>query len=152
MSIVRKILKFHGTFTVFALLLSSSLFAQQYIETDLVSSIPGTGTNPKDPQLVNSWGLARSTTSFWWVADNGTGVSTLYNGAGPKQTLVVTIPPPQGQAGPSAPTGVVFNGTSEFLLSNGKPAAFIFVRRKKYVCTFICSTVSSPALIFLCTY
>lgn len=130
MSTPQKTLKFRGIFAVFALFLSPSVFAQHYVQTDLVSSIPGLGTNPTnplDPQLVNSWGLARSSSSFWWVADNGTGVSTLYNGIGNKQGLVVTVPPPKGQAGPSKPTGVVFNGTSEFLLSNGKPALFIFV-------------------------
>jgi len=61
------------------------------------------------------------------VADNGTGFSTLYNGIGTKQPLVVTIPVPKGQAGPSNPTGVVFNGTTDFRLSNGMPATFIFV-------------------------
>src|SRR5262249_5472868 len=118
MSILEKILKFRGIFAVFALLLSPSLFAQHYIETDLDSSKAVSGTNPLDTQLVNSWGLARSTTSPWWIADNGAGVSTIYNGVGMRQTLVVTIPPPMGQAGPSKPTGVVFNGTSsDFLLS-----------------------------------
>jgi len=118
-----------GIFVLFLLLLSSTAFAQHYIQTNLVSSIPGVGTNPTnpmDPQLINSWGLARSPTSFWWVADNGAGVSTLYNGVGTKQSLVVTIPAPTGQSGPSAPTGVVFNGTSDFPLS-GSPARFIFV-------------------------
>jgi uncharacterized protein (TIGR03118 family) len=130
MCTLKNILKFRGIFAVFALLLSPSVFAQHYIETDLVSSIPGVGTNatnPLDVQLINSWGLARSSTSFWWVADNGTGLSTLYNGIGNKNALVVTVPPPKGQAGPSTPTGVVFNGTADFLLSNGKPALFIFV-------------------------
>src|SRR5262249_55279513 len=57
---------------------------------------------------------------------NKTGVSTIYNGTGTKNSMVVTIPVPMG-AGPSAPTGVVFNGTSDFLLPNGMPARFIFV-------------------------
>ena len=131
MSKLEKIFKLRGIFAVFALLLSPSVFAQHYIQTNLVSSIPGVGTNPTNPldaQLINSWGLARSTGSPWWIADNGTGVSTIYNGVGTKQSLVVTIPPPKGQAGPSKPTGVVFNGTSsDFLLSNGAAAMFIFV-------------------------
>lgn len=126
-----KIRTFRGIFAVFALLLSPSVFAQHYIQSNLVSSIPGMSTNPTDPLLVNSWGLTRSTSSPWWVADNGSGVSTLYNGVGmqqpPDPPLVVTIPVPKGQAGPSKPTGVVFNGTTEFPLSNGKPATFIFV-------------------------
>jgi len=129
MVLPKSTLKLCGIFALFSLLLSPSLFAQHYIQTNLVSSIPGVGTNPTNPldtQLINSWGLARSPSSPWWVADNGTGLSTLYNGAGTKQGLVVTIPVPAGQAGPSAPTGVVFNGTSDFQLS-GAPARFIFV-------------------------
>jgi uncharacterized protein (TIGR03118 family) len=59
------------------------------------------------------------------VADNGTGLSTLYTGSGAKLGLEVTIPPPGGGMG-SAPTGMVFNGTSDFQVSTGKAAAFIF--------------------------
>jgi uncharacterized protein (TIGR03118 family) len=120
---------FGGVLALSLLLLQPTVFAQRYIQTNLVSSIPGVGTNPTNPQdaqLINSWGLARSTTSPWWVADNGTGVATIYNGAGTKQGLVVTIPPPMGGSPPSAPTGVVFNGTSDFMLG-GSPAIFIFV-------------------------
>src|SRR5215475_13395741 len=110
------------------MLLSAVAQAQRYIQTNLVSSIPGVGTNPTNPldtQLVNAWGLARSVTSPWWVSDNGSGFSTLYNGVGTKQGLVVTIPVPMGLAPPSKPTGVVFNGTGDFGL-NGSPAVFIF--------------------------
>ena len=127
MSVSSRVSKFRGIFAVFVLALTPSLFAQHYTQTNLVSSIPGVGTNPVDSQLVNAWGLARSVSSFWWVSDNGTGVSTLYDGMGTKQSLVVTIPVPMGHASPSKPTGVVFNGTSEFSLPNGNPARFIFV-------------------------
>jgi uncharacterized protein (TIGR03118 family) len=61
------------------------------------------------------------------VSDNGTGLSTLYNGIGNKQGLVVTIPVPAGHAPPSAPTGIVFNGTADFALPASGPARFIFV-------------------------
>jgi hypothetical protein len=73
-----------------------------------------------DPNLVNPWGLASSTPSPTaspiWVSDNGTGVATLYNGAGVAQSLVPTIPPPNGSPPGtfSAPTGVVFNPTAGF--------------------------------------
>jgi uncharacterized protein (TIGR03118 family) len=119
-----------GIFPLLLFVLPSAAFAQHYIQTDLVSSIPGVGTNSTnalDAQLINPWGLARSATSPWWVADNGTGVSTIYNGAGTKQGLVVTIPVPAGHSSPSAPTGVVFNGTADFQLPGGAPARFIFV-------------------------
>src|ERR1700738_4696765 len=55
--------------------------SQQYTQTNLVSNLPGMAANV-DTNLVNPWGLARSSGSPWWVADNGTGLSTLYDGTG----------------------------------------------------------------------
>lgn len=81
-----------------------------YTQTNLVSDIAGMGTFT-DPHLVNPWGLSRTASSFWWAADTGTGVSTLYNGAGDIQTLVVTIPPASG-TGLGSPTGTVAIGSS----------------------------------------
>jgi uncharacterized protein (TIGR03118 family) len=78
-----------------------------YVQTNLVSDIPGLAAHI-DPDLVNPWGITSSPTSPFWVSDNGMGLATLYNGAGVKQGLVVTIP------GAGNPTGVVFNGTSAF--------------------------------------
>ncbi|MFN8640385.1 MAG: TIGR03118 family protein [Candidatus Binatia bacterium] len=85
-----------------------------------------------DARLVNAWGLARSGTGPWWVANNHTGTSTLYDGNGnpfPAGTpLIVTIPPPDGSppGAEGAPTGLVFNATTDFVLTNGMPALFIF--------------------------
>src|SRR5438105_8075944 len=101
MILLRKVPKFFGVWALLLPLLPLTVFAQHYQETYLVSSIPGVGTNPTnglDAQLINAWGLARSTTSPWWVADNGTGLSTIYNGSGTKQGLVVTIPVPNGHS------------------------------------------------------
>jgi len=81
-----------------------------------------------DPQLVNAWGMAYAPTGPFWVSDEGTGVSTIYTGLGVKQSLVVAIPPAIG-TGKGKPTGQVFNGTSDFVVSqNGLsgPATFIF--------------------------
>ncbi len=104
---------------------STPSFAAQgsYAQANLVSDVPSLA-NATDPDLVNAWGLTRSATSPWWVSDNGTDKSTLYNGAGTKLGLIVTIPPSG-----SAPTGVVFNGTGGFMVSNGTksaPSRFIF--------------------------
>src|SRR5213596_1161852 len=75
-----------------------------------------------DPDLVNAWGLVASATSPWWVADNGTDLSTLYNGnTGAKVVLTVSVP--------GAPTGVVFNSGPSFVVTSGTksgPARFIF--------------------------
>jgi uncharacterized protein (TIGR03118 family) len=104
--------------TVAAVLAFSTLgTAQAYQQTNLVSDIQGLAPNPPngqpDAQLVNPWGLIASSTSPWWVSDNNAGVSTLYNGQGVKQGLVVNIPSPvSGVAG--TPTGVVFTGASGF--------------------------------------
>jgi uncharacterized protein (TIGR03118 family) len=100
-----------------ALLVAGVAGAQQYTQTNLVSNAAGPA--PKtDSRLVNPWGLSRSSSSPWWVSDNGTGLSTLYNAAGTAQALVVTVP--------GAPTGTVFNGSADFELAAGKPARFLF--------------------------
>jgi uncharacterized protein (TIGR03118 family) len=103
-------------------------YAQHYQQTNLVSDVPGLAAST-DPDLVNPWGLIASGTSPWWVSDNGTGLSTLYNGSGVKQGLVVTVAVPVGDPNPSTPTGIVFNGSSDFKLIAGTntPARFIFV-------------------------
>ncbi len=114
-------------YTAFALAIGAAAFAQQYAQTKLVSNSSGVAP-VTDPQLVNAWGLARTSGSAWWVADNATGLATLYNGPGMKQSLVVTIPP----ADPSnkktgAPTGTISNSSpTDFLLAPGKAAVFIF--------------------------
>jgi uncharacterized protein (TIGR03118 family) len=72
-----------------------------------------------DPKLVNPWGLAFNPNAVAWVADNGTGVSTLYDGAGVAQPLVVMIPPAKIGDGLGHPTGVVFNSSSDFVVSRG---------------------------------
>ena len=59
-------------------------------------------TNTTDPTLVNGWGLSAGPTTPWWVSDNGTNKSTLYNGTGVKTPLTVAVP--------GGPTGTVFNG------------------------------------------
>jgi uncharacterized protein (TIGR03118 family) len=111
------------------LAISGAAVAQRYSQTNLVSNIPGMAA-VTDPHLENPWGISFGPTSPFWVADNGTGVSTLYRPDGTPVPLVVTIPPPTGSEGPSAPTGTVFNGTNDFVVSgNGTsgPAVFIFV-------------------------
>ena len=80
-------------------------------QVNLVSDLPGVARF-MDPDLVNPWGIAFSSGSPIWISDNGQGLATIYNGAGVKQGLVVSIPAPGG--GQGAPTGQVFNGGSGF--------------------------------------
>jgi uncharacterized protein (TIGR03118 family) len=123
-----------------------------YVETDLVvnKSVNGVPTLTDangivhiakffDPHLVNPWGVSESGTSPFWVADNGAGVSTLYNTAGMPQALVVSIPAPGQPLGTGgAPTGVAFNiaggalggfkisGVTTGGLPTTQPAVFLF--------------------------
>src|SRR3954471_24328525 len=97
-----------------------------YTVTPLVSDQPGVAP-VTDHNLVNAWGVSEGPTTPWWVANNATNTSTLYDAAGtpfplpPAMPLVVTVP--------GAPTGTVFYGGTQFPVSNGTatvPAKFIF--------------------------
>jgi uncharacterized protein (TIGR03118 family) len=103
-----------------------------FSETSLVTDAVGTGAITTDPNLVNAWGIAFGTTSPVWVANNHTGTSTVYDGNGKAQPhaspLVVHLPHSAGGAD-FDPTGIVFNGTNDFVVSGGGhsgPARFIF--------------------------
>jgi uncharacterized protein (TIGR03118 family) len=114
---------------VLALIMGAACFGQHYTQTNLVSNESGVAP-VTDPQLINPWGISRGAGSPWWVSDERTGLSTLYNGAGTKESLIVTIPPadPNNKKTPTGtPTGTIFNGSqTDFLLAPGKPAVFLF--------------------------
>jgi uncharacterized protein (TIGR03118 family) len=124
--------------------------AQHYVQKNLVSDIAQPANSDGsavivDSNLKNPWGLTRSSTSPWWISDNGTGVSSVYTGAGtpasffpdpagsPFDDFVFVPPPKSATPGTTAtPTGIVYNGSpTDFLLNKGtpmgKPAVFIFV-------------------------
>ncbi len=100
-----------------------------YRQVNLVSDVSGLARRT-DSNLVNPWGIAMVPNGPWWIADNGTGVSTLYLANGTRIPLVVTIPPPAGSADSAAPTGIVANATSDFVVTGGGRAGaslFLFV-------------------------
>jgi len=83
--------------------------ANQFAQHSLVSDLPDVADRV-DPALVNPWGIVASPTSPFWLADNGSGLSTLYNGSGGPIALKVAVPAPGGKPGGAA-TGIIFNGT-----------------------------------------
>jgi len=120
--------------------------AAGYAQTNLVSNgaVPAVHV---DPNLVNPWGISFFPgISPFWVSDNNSGVTTLYDGTGspfpsPATPLVVDIPSPTdptrgGNTG--TPTGQVANltlfATPSFFIPNTQsasppnfgPAFFIF--------------------------
>ncbi|HZQ20942.1 MAG TPA: TIGR03118 family protein [Terriglobales bacterium] len=114
---------FLGVALVSVLALFSSTALAQYKLTNLDSN-QVRGAKNDDPLQVNGWGMARSATSPWWVSDQGSGWSTLYDGMGTKQSLVVAVPP-AAKLFVGQPTGIVWNGSKDFAV-NGAAANFIF--------------------------
>src|SRR5579862_1949668 len=118
------------------LMFVSSAALAQYQLTVLDSNQFGKATHA-DPLLANGWGMVHGPDTPWWVADNTSGWSTLYQGTGKQvQQLKVLIPTagngpdsPKGANGPGTPTGIVFNGTAngsgEFQVE-GWASIFIF--------------------------
>lgn len=80
-----------------------------------------------DANLRNPWGIVFNPFGDVWVSDNETSTSTLYDGQGNANPLVVSIP--AGTAGEGNPTGIVYNGSPDFVVSKGNAsgsAVFIF--------------------------
>ncbi len=110
-------------FSGLAVLLLSTAALSQYHKVNLDSNQVGTARHI-DPLQVNGWGLAYGPGGPFWVSDEGTGWSTLYDGQGNKKGLEVLIP--SAGAGTGSPTGIVFNGsTDDFQVQNWK-AIFLF--------------------------
>jgi uncharacterized protein (TIGR03118 family) len=116
-----------------ALLMVSASAQAQYQLTNLVSNQLDSHAPTIDPLLANPWGLARSAGSPWWISDNDTGWSTIYNAAGTLEALKVAIPTagngplePTGLNGPGTPTGIVYNGSKTDFLVSGVASSFIF--------------------------
>ena len=124
----------------------------QYHVHNLWSDVVGAAAG-HDPDLVNGWGIVASGTSPWWVSDNGTSKSTLYNGTtGAKLGLTVTVP--------GEPTGIVFNGASadfKVTVAAAAPAAarFIFATTDGQIAgwngqgTAAISALTTPEAVYL---
>jgi uncharacterized protein (TIGR03118 family) len=95
---------------------ADNLYSVRY----LWSNVPGVAEQT-DPSLVNGWGISHSGGSPWWVSNEGTNTSTLYNtDTETKLGLTVTVE--------GGPTGQVFNGSSDFKVDTGTgPAAARFI-------------------------
>jgi uncharacterized protein (TIGR03118 family) len=106
-----------------ALTFASNVAQAQYHQANLVSN-QAKAARHIDPLLVNAWGLAYGPGGPFWISDAGSGWSTLYTGTGVKEGLQVVVPSASG-AGPGSPTGIVFNGSSDFQVQ-GWPAIFLF--------------------------
>jgi len=135
--------------------LTMSLTAQSIPNTFLVhnfvSDLAGMADH-QDPNLVNPWGNGFGATPFW-IGNNGTGTSTLYDGTGTALSLVVDIPAPGGATTGGAVSGVIYNtfssNTAAFAVAQGKPASFIFCTEDGLIAGWNSSVNSTDALVLL---
>src|ERR1700722_17751291 len=103
--------------------------ANAFLQHNLVSDLPNVADH-QDTNLVNPWGNGFGQTPFW-IGDNGTGLSTLYDGTGtPNAAVIVNIPGAGGVATGGKVTGVMFNAfsanTAAFALAAGRSPNFMF--------------------------
>jgi uncharacterized protein (TIGR03118 family) len=115
------VLRFLAGGVAAALLAAPTAARAEFIvkQTNLVSNVPGLAANT-DPNLRNPWGISFAPTGPFWVSNQVTGNTTLYNGSGTPQSLVVAIPG-------GNPTGQVFNPfAGNFVLPVGGRALFLF--------------------------
>lgn len=124
--------------------------ANAYYVHNLVADQAGVADHV-DKNLVNPWGNAFSATSPFWVGDNGTGLSTLYDGTGtPNAAIVVSIPAAGGATTPGPVTGVMQNSvTTAFPVASGKQSSFAFCSLDGVISGWNSSVSSSKAEVLL---
>src|ERR1700733_1643393 len=141
---MKKIPKFLSVF--FAILsLPLSVFATVYQVTPLISNTASIIAPNIDPNLINPWGLffVPNGSDKFWVADNGSNLSTLYNPDGTIIPFVINVL--------SNPTGIGSNPTTtQFIItagSNSAPANFLFVTESGTILGFNDSVDPANAII-----
>lgn len=95
-------------------------------QVNLVSDLTSFSAQKIDANLLNAWGIAFTPTGKIWIAANHSGLSVIYDTSGATQRPPVIIPSEGSTAG-GAPSGVIFNPTTGFVISaTGEVSKFIF--------------------------
>lgn len=118
-----------------ALMLFSESAGAQYVQSNLVADRAGLNAANTDPNLINAWGLTRCRIpgidegGLFCVADAFAGVVTVYTHSGKKIPVTINVPPASVPLAPfGVPTGIVFNTTRDFVISeNGKSAPAVLL-------------------------
>ena len=102
--------------------------AASYIQSNLVANSAAYDPLILQPEMVNAWGIAIRPAGFgghFWVTSNGFGTSNEFVGDAGGVPLFqdglkfVMVPGPGG--GQGTPTGVVFNGSGNFVITQSLP-------------------------------
>jgi uncharacterized protein (TIGR03118 family) len=118
--------------------------ATSYTVTNLVSDVPGMAAMT-DPNLINAWGLDRGPGFPWWVNSNGNGTARVYDGTGNSILAIGIEGPVRGT--PSAPSGMAYNGTTNFEVTPGKPATFLFATEDGTIAAWNMAALPNHAVI-----
>ena len=122
-------------------------------QTNLISDgfVPAQVT---DPNLINPWGVSFSSTSPFWISENGNGLSSVDKVNGGIVTLnalpPVTIATPPSQSFPASPTGQVFVGGAGFTVHSGSSsgaAVFAFATEDGTISAWAPSLSTSQSFI-----
>jgi uncharacterized protein (TIGR03118 family) len=101
-----------------------------------------------DTHLINPWGIAFAPGAPAWAMNNGTQTATIYNGIGQIQGAAVAIP--AGLNGAAAPTGIIYNGSADFIITAGAKSAaatFIFDGEGGTICGWAAGVDAQRAIV-----
>lgn len=124
---MKRKISFHATIFGLVLLfgvMSAVAQTNSYQQTNLVSDMAGVAAHT-DPKLINPWGISFFPGQPFWISDNNSGYSTVYDANGVTQLAPVLIPAPRGAGSPATPTGTVINTTGGFIVG-GASSQFLF--------------------------
>ncbi len=98
---------------------------QNFNQVNLVANTSAYNAVRVDTILQDAWGISFSPAGNIWLSANVTGYAPVYDKEGNQLLSPVAIPSPNSATGGHI-TGQVFAGSSNFMLTNGSPAIFIF--------------------------
>ena len=113
---VGRVVTLTACFGLVLVMVGAAVAQTSYSSMNLVSNLTGKAKHT-DAFLTNPWGLVYAPGAPFWISDEASGWSTLYDGKGNPQSLQVIVPSSSG-TGSGTPTGIVYNGSSEFKIDN----------------------------------
>jgi uncharacterized protein (TIGR03118 family) len=147
----RRVLSCLLALTATTLVCAQTQSSNAFIVHKLVSDLPKVADH-QDPKLINPWGNGFGSTPFW-VGNNGSGTSTLYDGYGVATSLVVSIPAAAGANSGGHVTGVIFNSfssnTAVLNVQSGKAASFLFCSEDGIISGWNSSADATHALVLV---
>ncbi len=99
---------------------------ENYSQVNLIANKPIYNAVRVDSLLQDAYGIAFSPAGNIWISSQVSGFSFVEDKEGNETHCKVAIPSPSSAYGGGAITGIVFNGTNDFVLPNNGPAKFIF--------------------------